>query len=110
MHTGEVVSPGQTVVSVDDLTSLKLTAYVFERDLGRVQVGQEVAVTADPFGARTFRGVVTSTNPRAEFTPRNVQTQADRLNLVFGVKVRVNNADGALKPGMPADATFIPLP
>ncbi len=110
MHTGEVVSPGQTVVAVADLTSLKVVIYVFERDLGKVQVGQEVVVTADPFGARTFRGVVTSTNPRAEFTPRNIQTQRDRLNLVFGVKVRVDNPAGALKPGMPADATFIPLP
>jgi multidrug resistance efflux pump len=110
MHVGEVVSPGQTVVAVADLTRPKLTVYVLERDLGQVQVGQEVAVTADPFGARTFHGVVTATNPRAEFTPRNVQTQRDRLNLVFGVKVRVDNPDGALKPGMPADATFTPLP
>ena len=110
MHIGEVVSPGQTVVAVADLANLELTAYVLERDLGQVRVGQEVTVTADPFPGRTFRGVVTSTNPRAEFTPRNVQTQADRLNLVFGVKVRVENPDMALKPGMPADATFPRVP
>ena len=110
MHAGEVISPGQTAAAVADLTSLELTAYVLERDLGQVRVGQQVAVTVDPFPERTFRGVVTSTNPRAEFTPRNVQTQRDRLNLVFGVKVRVDNPDGALKPGMPADATFSPLP
>ncbi len=54
--------------------------------------------------------MVTSTNPRAEFTPRNVQTQADRLNLVFGVKIRVDNPDMALKPGMPADVIFAPAP
>lgn len=110
MHIGEVVSPGQTAVTVADLTSLRLTVYVLERDLGRVRVGQRVTVTADPFGDRTFSGTVTSTNPRAEFTPRNVQTQRDRLNLVFGVKVRVENPDMALKPGMPADAAFEPLP
>jgi multidrug efflux pump subunit AcrA (membrane-fusion protein) len=110
MHSGEVVSPGQTVVVVADLAQLELTAYVLERDLGQVRVGQPVTVTADPFPGRTFPGIVTSTNPRAEFTPRNVQTQADRLNLVFGVKVRVQNPDGALKPGMPADATFAPPP
>jgi HlyD family secretion protein len=52
---------------------------------------------------------VTSTNPRAEFTPRNVQTQRDRLNLVFGVQVRVDNPEMALKPGMPVDARFAPL-
>ena len=109
MHAGEVASPGQTVVAISDLSSLDFTAYVLERDLGRVRVGQAVAVTADPFPGQTFSGVVTSINQRAEFTPRNVQTQADRLNLVFGVKVRVDNPDGSLKPGMPADATFTPL-
>jgi len=110
MHGGEVVAPGQIIAAVADLSKLKLTAYVLERDLGRVQVGQHVAITADPFGAREFDGVVTSTNPRAEFTPRNVQTQRDRLNLVFGVKIRVDNRESALKPGMPADATFSPVP
>jgi multidrug resistance efflux pump len=106
VHIGEIVSPGETVVAVADLSNLDLTAYVLERDLGKVLVGQQVAVTADPFPGRTFQGVVTSTSPHAEFTPRNIQTQADRLNLVFGVKIRVDNPDGALKPGMPADVTF----
>lgn len=110
MHPGEVTTPGQTVAAVADLSRLDLTVYVLERDLGQVQVGQEVTVTVDPFPDREFHGVVTSTNQRAEFTPRNVQTQADRLNLVFGVRVRVDNPDNALKPGMPADATFPPLP
>jgi len=109
LHTGEVVGPGQTVAAVADLRTLDMTAYVLEHDLGSVRVGQEVAVTADPFPGRSFYGVVTSTNQRAEFTPRNVQTQRDRLNLVFGVKIRVDNPDGALKPGMPADITFSPL-
>lgn len=110
MHVGETVTPGQTALAVADLTSLRLTVYVLERDLGQVQIGQRVAVTADPFPGRSFPGVVTATNPRAEFTPRNVQTQADRLNLVFGVKVRVENPEGLLKPGMPADAHFPSLP
>lgn len=110
MHSGEVVSPGQTVAAIANLSELKLTAYILERDLGQVQVGQQVTVTVDPFPERTFHGVVISTNPRAEFTPRNVQTRADRLNLVFGVNVRVENPDGALKPGMPADVAFPPLP
>jgi multidrug resistance efflux pump len=109
VHTGEVAAAGQTVVAVADLNSMEMMAYVLERDLGRVKVGQEVAISTDPFPGRTFNGVVTSTNQRAEFTPRNVQTQRDRLNLVFGVKIRVDNPQGALKPGMPADATFTPV-
>ena len=106
MHVGEVLTPGQTAAAVANLDQLKLTAYVLERDLGRVQVGQTVAVTADPFPGKVFSGVVTSTNPRAEFTPRNIQTQEDRLNLVFGVQILVDNPSRELKPGMPADVTF----
>jgi multidrug resistance efflux pump len=109
LHVGEVVAPAQTVVAVADLSALEMTAYVLERDLGKVQVGQQVAVTVDPFPGQSFYGVVTSTKQQAEFTPRNVQTQRDRLNLVFGVKIRVDNPQGALKPGMPADVTFAPL-
>ncbi len=108
-HVGEVASPGQTLLAISDLTNLKLTVYVLERELGKIQIGQRVAITADPYDGRVFPGVVTSTNPRAEFTPRNVQTQRDRLNLVFGVQVRVSNPDLALKPGMPVDATFAEL-
>ncbi len=103
---GEIVVPGQTVAAVANLRQLKLTLYVLERDLGRVRVGQSVDVSADPYPGRLFPGTVTSINSSAEFTPRNVQTQRDRVNLVFGVKVRVDNRDGALKPGMPVDAAF----
>ncbi|MFN8526158.1 MAG: efflux RND transporter periplasmic adaptor subunit [Chloroflexota bacterium] len=109
MKVGEVVSPGQTVLAVADLADLKLTAYVLERDMGKVRIGQAVDVTADPFPGRVFRGRVTATNQRAEFTPRNIQTQRDRLNLVFGITIRVENPDLALKPGMPADVAFPPL-
>ncbi|MFN8636915.1 MAG: HlyD family efflux transporter periplasmic adaptor subunit [Chloroflexota bacterium] len=106
---GETALPGQPLLAFADLRRLKVTVYVLERDLGGVRVGQPVLVTADPFPNQTFSGVVTSINQRAEFTPRNVQTQRDRLNLVFGVKVRVENPTYALKPGMPIDATFQPL-
>ena len=108
-RVGELALPGTPVVAFADLRRLKVTVYVLERDLGQVQVGQAVRVTADPMPDRAFYGVVTSINQRAEFTPRNIQTQPDRLNLVFGVKLRVENPDYALKPGMPIDAVFAPL-
>lgn len=56
MHVGEVVAPGQTVVAIADLSTLKLTAYVLKRDLGQVQIGQQVTVTVDPFPERAFHG------------------------------------------------------
>ena len=103
---GETAMPGEVLLAVANLDHLKLTVYVREADLARVSVGQQLAVTADPFPNRTFAAQVTSINSQAEFTPRNVQTQSDRLNLVFGVKATVSNPDGALKPGMPVDARF----
>ena len=105
-HAGELALPGQVLMAVSDLSTLKLTLYVRLADLGHVAVGQRLAITADPYPGRTFEGTVTSINQQAEFTPRNVQTQSDRLNLVFGVQANVENADGTLKPGMPVDARF----
>lgn len=109
-HVGETAFPGQALLAVADLSSLDLTLYVDEVDFARVRVGQRVVLTADPYPGRTFEGTVTSVNQQAEFTPRNVQTRADRLNLVFGVRTKVANPDGALKPGMPVDATFQEAP
>jgi len=105
-HVGELALPGQVLIAVSDLSTLKLTLYVRLADLGHVSVGQRLAISTAPYPGRTFEGVVTSINQEAEFTPRNVQTESDRLNLVFGVQATVLNADGALKPGMPIDARF----
>ncbi|MBV8084610.1 MAG: efflux RND transporter periplasmic adaptor subunit [Chloroflexi bacterium] len=103
---GEVAMPGQVLLAVADLRELTLTLYVRESQLAQVFVGQALTITADPFPGRTFSGQVTSINSQAEFTPRNVQTQTDRLNLVFGVQAHVDNPDAVLKPGMPVDARF----
>ena len=106
-HRGEFVGPGTPILTVADPTDLKLTLYVLEGDLGRVRVGQVVSIRSDAFPERAFAGTVTSIANRAEFTPRNVQTQRDRQNLVFAVTVRVPNLDAALKAGLPVDATFV---
>ena len=105
-HKGEYVGPGAPILTVADPTDLKLTLYVLEADLGQVNVGQTVSLRADSFPDRVFSGRVRTIATRAEFTPRNIQTQKDRQNLVFGVTVRVPNVDGALKAGLPIDATF----
>jgi multidrug resistance efflux pump len=107
-HVGETALPGEVLLAIANLDTLKLTVYVREADLARVSVGQHLSVTADPYPNRSFSGQVTSINQQAEFTPRNVQTQTDRLNLVFGVQAVVANPDGALKPGLPVDARFDP--
>jgi multidrug resistance efflux pump len=105
-HRGEYVGPGTPILTVADPTDLKLTLYVLEPDLARVSLGETVTIAPDGYAGRVFTGVVRTIANRAEFTPRNVQTQRDRQNLVFAITVRVPNPDSALKPGLPVDATF----
>jgi len=74
--------------------------------MGRVRLGDTAEVAIDAFPGRAFPGRITYISPEAEFTPKNVQTKEDRVKLVFGVKVEIENKDGLLKPGLPADATI----
>jgi HlyD family secretion protein len=104
---GEVAVAGASLLTIGSLGTLDLTVYVPQRDLGRVRLGQRVSVVAEALPDVSFDGVVDRINDQAEFTPRNAQTTDDRLNLVFGVKVRVRNVDSRLKPGMTANARFL---
>lgn len=101
---GEVVTVGATVAKLVPLDEVYLTLYVPLPQLGKVKLGQAVDVTADTFPGRAYHGTVYLISDTPEFTPRNVQTQDERVKLVFQVKVRVQNANRDLKPGMPADA------
>jgi multidrug efflux pump subunit AcrA (membrane-fusion protein) len=105
-HIGEVALPGAPLMTLADLDRLTLTIYVPEDQVGKVQIGQAVSVTVDAYPDRVFPGTVTFIASEAEFTPKNVQTREERVNMVFAVKIAVPNADHALKPGMPADAVI----
>ncbi len=107
VHEGELAAPGATVLTLGDLDKVTLTVYVPENRLGYVSVGQEVEIRVDSFPERTFMGAVVAIAHEAEFTPRNVQTQEERVNMVFAVDVQIPNPDHALKPGLPADAVII---
>jgi HlyD family secretion protein len=104
-HSGEAAIAGATLLTVANLDEVKLTIYVPENELGRVHLGQEVGVAVDSFPGRVFTGTVSHIAQQAEFTPKNVQTEQERVNMVFAVQVRIPNAEHLLKPGMPADAT-----
>lgn len=106
LRAGEVAAPGSAIVQLAQLDEATLTVYVPAPDLGRVAIGQRVAVRVDSVADRTFDGVVSRIAARAEFTPKNVQTRAERADTVFPVKIRLTDAAGLLKPGMPADAWF----
>jgi len=103
-HAGESAIAGATLLTVANLDEVKLTIYIPEDELGRVYLGQEVAVHVDSFPGRVFTGTVSYISQQAEFTPKNIQTEKERVNMVFAVRVRVPNPDHLLKPGMPADA------
>ncbi len=107
-QTGETAAAGAPLLTIASLDEMTLVIYIPENHIGQVRLGQEVEVRVDSFPERVFKGQVASIAGEAEFTPRNVQTQEERVNLVFAVKVHVPNPDRALKPGMPADATVRP--
>ena len=105
-HAGEAAIAGATLLTVAKLDEVNLTIYVPEDKLNRVHLGQAVEVQVDSFPGRVFTGTVSYISQQAEFTPRNVQTQEQRVNMVFAVKVRLPNPEYLLKPGMPADAVI----
>jgi HlyD family secretion protein len=115
VRAGELVQPGQPLLRLAALDTLELRAYVTQPQLARLRLGQAVTVRVDRGSARgddvervARPGTLRWVSARAEFTPTPVQTRDERAELVYAVKIRVPNADGALKIGMPADVTFAP--
>jgi HlyD family secretion protein len=104
IEPGEQVAAGTPVVTVGILDSVWLRAYINETDLGRVKVGQEATVTTDTWPGRKYKGYISFISSEAEFTPKNVQTEKERVKLVYRIKIVVPNPNMELKPGMPADA------
>ncbi|MEJ2367521.1 MAG: efflux RND transporter periplasmic adaptor subunit [Acidobacteriota bacterium] len=103
---GQFLGAGGTVVTVADLKHVWLRAFINETDLGRVKLGQTVTVTTDSYPGKTYSGRVSFISSEAEFTPKTIQTEAERVKLVYRIKVDVSNPDMELKPGMPADAVI----
>lgn len=103
---GQLILPNQTVATLLDLNDLWIRVYIPEERFGQVKPGDVALVKVDAYPNKTFKGRVVQVSDEAEFTPRNVQTQETRKILVFGVKVTLDNQEGLLRPGMPADVTF----
>lgn len=107
VEPGELVGFGTNVFQLTCLDRVKLTIYLDETDIGRIRLGQATRVSIDAFAeGKTVLGSIVYISPSAEFTPKNVQTKEERTKLVFAVKIEIPNADGALKPGLPADAAI----
>src|SRR5207249_3357641 len=104
---GEVVAPGSTIVSVGDIDHPWLRGYVNETDLGKVKVGSKAKVTTDSYPGKVYDGRVTFISSQAEFTPKQIQTQQERVKLVYRIKIELDNPRRELKSNMPADAEIM---
>jgi multidrug resistance efflux pump len=106
VKVGDVLAPNQPVATLLLTNHLWVRVFVPEPWLGHIKVGDMVKVRVDSFPGKDFTGVVEQIAREAEFTPRNVQTVGERVKQVFGVKVRLDNAEGELRAGMAADVVF----
>jgi HlyD family secretion protein len=107
-EAGEVVPAGATIFIAADLKNIWLTAYINETALGKVKLNQEAGIKTDTYPGKTYKGRISFISQEAEFTPKQIQTQEERVKLVYRIKMTVDNPDLELKPGMPADG-FITL-
>ena len=103
---GEYVTAGTPIATVADLSDCWVRVYVASPELANIRIGSPADVYIDARPDRPLRGQVREISDRAEFTPRQSITKNERANLVFAVKVAIDNGDGLLKPGMPADVIF----
>ncbi len=103
----EITAPGRPLYKIADLREMTLRAYVSGLQLPHLQIGQEVTVLIDEDRDRNrpYSGRITWIADDAEFTPKMIQTKEERVNLVYAIKVAVEN-DGYLKIGMPGEVLF----
>jgi len=106
IEPGEFVAAGTPVVTVADLAHVWVRANVSQTDLGRQRHGPPAEVRTDTFPGKVYQGTVGFISSEAEFTPKPVQTEKERVKLVFRIKVDLANPQDELKPGMPADVTL----
>jgi len=104
---GEVLSAGTTVVTVGDIEHPWLRGYIDETDLGKVKLGSLVHVTTDSYKGKSYTGHVSFISSEAEFTPKQIQTQQERVKLVYRIKIDLDNSRRELKSNMPADGEIV---
>ena len=102
----EFVAPGKPLYQVQNLTDIKLKAYITELQLSEIKIGDKVSIEVDSeTDGKKFEGTISWVASNAEFTPKTIQSKDERQNLVYAIKIDVKN-DGSLKIGMPASVYF----
>jgi len=104
---GEVVNPGTSILTIANIENVWLKAYIPETELSKVKWGQEVMVTTDLRPKKIYKGNISFISSQAEFTPKQIQTEKERVTLVYRIKVDIPNPYRELKPGMPADGQIL---
>jgi HlyD family secretion protein len=106
VEPGMVVAIGSPVLTLGDLDNAYFEGYIPEADLAKVRYGQNAEITTDSYPGKKYPARVYFVSSKAEFTPKTVETHKERVTLVYRTKIRVENKDHSLKPGMPADAVI----
>jgi HlyD family secretion protein len=106
VEPGEVIAPGTNAITIGFLDELTITVYLPEDRYGEISLGDPASVKVDSFPNTVFVANVIRIADQAEYTPRNVQTTEGRRTTVFAIELSVDDPDGKLKPGMPADVSF----
>lgn len=108
VNAGEITAAAKPLYKIADLDNMIFRAYVSGDQLGSIKTGQSVSVYIDgpDQTQQEFQGNIRWISPKAEFTPKVIQTKQERVNLVYAVKVNVKNPDGVLKVGMPGEMRF----
>jgi HlyD family secretion protein len=107
---GEIMVPGTPVVTLADLDHIWLRAYINETDIGKIRLDQSAVVKTDTYPGKRYKGRVSFISSSAEFTPKSVETHAERVTLVYRIKIDIDNPTHELVPGMPGDAILEALP
>jgi len=103
----EYVSPGAPVITLLNPEDLWIKVYISETEIAKVKPGQKAEIFIDAYPDRPFAGKVSFVSAKAEFTPKNLQTKEDRVNMVFAIKVELQDGKEMLKPGLPADVKIM---
>lgn len=103
---GEYVNAGAAIATVGDMRDCWVKIYVSTEQLGAIRLGQAAKIKIDAYPGKEFRGEIKEISQTAEYTPRQSITQRERANMVFAVKVKIENADEIMKPGLPADVVI----
>ncbi|MGE5418032.1 MAG: HlyD family secretion protein [Acidobacteriota bacterium] len=104
-ENGEFVQMGSPVATISDLNDMWIKVYIPTDDKPAIKLGQTVHFTVSG-SDQLFEGKISWISSKGEFTPKMIQTEKERANVVFAVKIKISNYNGILKPGMPADVVF----